>query len=590
MSRNCNFIPSHILWSATVFGWGMTLCMGGCNGGEGAVDDDSALSEGDDDSASPGADAHPVSEDLPSLLACGEERQVTVVMENTGSIPWSGAEGYRLGAVDDSDPFNGEGRVAIPDEVVVPPGETWSFSVVLVAPLEPGSYISDWRMLQEHVQWFGESVSQEIAVECDTHPPRTGLVTLDGHSLHDDQGTFHALGATLMWAAWGYRHDRKLLERNLEFLASHGFDYFRALGVVGDVSAPDYWDGREIDPHWPDYPEVIAGLTDLAYQKYGLRVEWTLIGDGQLTVPDLDDKYALADAFLAMSAGREQEIIHFEIANEYWQNGFDGDDGLQELRDLTVYLRDRTPILVAASAPAGVTCDDALAVYGDGVADLATVHFDRDTSQEEGSWRPVWQPWTWQWCDGVPVASNNEPIGPGSSVASEEDPQRLVAAAITTWVAGLPAYVFHSEAGVRGFDDIANMEGADAFTHLSDLVPDDLPSWDRVDHLSPEGPFVVHAEDGGGGLHADSLWVDIDAPASGAVRAYGALKEDEFFFFPIGILGRLVTDARDDLEFEVWEPVSGVLLETGSLAAGERHEWSGADALIVRGRFTGRAR
>src|SRR5262245_42795878 len=63
---------------------------------------------------------------------------------------------------------------------------------------------------------------------------RTGLVQLDGNSLVDDGGKFNALGATMMWAAWGYKFDRARLEQNLAFLSEHGFHYIRALGVVGD--------------------------------------------------------------------------------------------------------------------------------------------------------------------------------------------------------------------------------------------------------------------------------------------------------------------------------------------------------------------
>ena len=47
---------------------------------------------------------------------------------------------------------------------------------------------------------------------------------------------------------------------------------------------------------------------------------------------------------------------------------------------------------------------------------------------------------------GVPPVSSNEPIGPGSSVASESDPIKLCSAAAFAWIANLPAYVFHSSA------------------------------------------------------------------------------------------------------------------------------------------------
>jgi len=51
---------------------------------------------------------------------------------------------------------------------------------------------------------------------------------------------------------------------------------------------------------------------------------------------------------------------------------------------------------------------------------------------------------------GVPPCSSDEPIGPGSSVNTENDPIKVVSAACFAWTAKLPAYVFHSNSGVRG--------------------------------------------------------------------------------------------------------------------------------------------
>lgn len=414
---------------------------------------------------------------------------------------------------------------------------------------------------------------------------RTGLVRLEGNALVDDGGPFVALGVTMMWAAWAYKNDRPRLEANLAYLSEHGFHYVRALGVVGDYDAPDFWDGREIDWRWDDYDAVIAGLTDLAYDTYGLRIEWTLIGDGQKNIPSHDDRVALVDRFLAMSVGREHKIIHFELANEAWQNGFAGSEGVAELRELTTYMNDRTDVLVAASAPAGFACEDVLEIYEGGVADLATIHFDRDLTKTEGAWRPVRQPWEHVYCEGAPVGSNNEPIGPGASVASEDDPVKLVAAAVTTYVSNLPMHVFHSDAGVRGLEDIFAVPGADAFAHLATIVPPDLPAWTRHNAHWPDAPFQVFGGEGGT-LYPDTMWPDLGTPESGVVRAYGATKGDELFVFPIGILGHVTMAARRDMELDVIDPMSGETLAHHVLAAGERFDLSGGDALVLRGRFT----
>jgi len=532
-----------------------------------------------------GDQAQIVSTRLPTQLACGRSFVAQVSIRNSGSTTWTRADGYKLGTVDDNDPLHQRPRVWLEASVSVPPGGTHNFEMTLVAPQQAGRYTTDWRMVREGVNWFGATAISEVVVECTQAVARTGQVRLAGNSLRDDTGIFSGLGATMMWAAWAYRHDRPRLEADLAFLSTNGFDYIRALGVVGDVNRADYWDGREIDRNWPDYNAVIAGLTDLAYDQYGLRIEWTLIGDGQVSVPAERDRYELVDRFLAMSVGREHKIMHFEIANEAWQNGFDGSAGLTQLRAITRYMNDRTSILVAASAPNGHECSDAQSIYAGGVADIATIHFDRRNNLTDGAWRPVRQPWEHQYCTDVPVGSNNEPIGPGASVSTESDSVRLVSAAIATYVSGLPMYVFHSNAGVRGNTNIRDAAGANAFVHLRNIVPADLPSWSQKNAHWSDSPFLVYAGDERGQLQADHMWPDLHNPSSGVVRAYGAVSGNEFFVFPMGILGRVIMEPRRDVEFDVINIMTGVNIATRTLNAGQRFELSGADALILRGRY-----
>ena len=554
--------------SSMTDGTGDTSTSAGMAGG--GTDDDAAL----------------VVADLPSSMLCGATYPASVTMRNTGAASWSrdGQLGVKLGAVDDADPLFGEDtRVYLGEGDVVPPGGEHTFAFTLVAPPAPGVHITDWRMVREGVHWFGEVAAREVEVVCD--PQGGGAVGLDGNSLVDEDGPFNALGATMMWAAWAYKFDRPRLEANLAYLRDHGFDYIRALGVVGDYEAADYWDGREIDWRWADYAEVIAGLTDLAYDGYGLRVEWTLMGDAQKNLPDPADRVALVDTFLAMSKGREGKIIHFEVANEYWQNGFDGDAGLAELRALTKYMKDRTAVLVAASAPAGYECEqDILAVYGGDVADLATIHFDRDVGKVEGPWRPVRQPWEHGFCAGVPVGSNNEPIGPGSSVAEESDPERLVAAMIVTHIAGLPLHVFHTKAGVRGDQELWEMPAIDAFAAVRPHLPGDLASWEAKNAHWADSPFQVFAGEGGQ-LFPDKMWPDLGAPESGAVRAFGAVKGADFLVLPIGILNEVVMAPRGDVEFDVIDILSGAVIDHQTRAAGEQFSIGGAGARLLRGKL-----
>lgn len=410
---------------------------------------------------------------------------------------------------------------------------------------------------------------------------RAGRVRLVGRTLSDDGGKFNALGASLFYGAWAYRNDRPRLERNLATLSRNGFDYVRVLGVVGDTKAPDSWDGRESDWRDPDYARTIAGLTDLAYDTYGLRVEWTLIGDGQKNIPDRADRSRLVDTFLAMSRGREHKIIHFEVANEAWQNGFAGEEREEQLRELTKYMNDRTDVLVAASA--GADAGQAKRIYAGGVADIATVHFDRDVSKADGHWRPVRQPWEHQF-SGLPVGSNNEPIGPGSSVAAENDPIKLVAAAVVTHVSGLPMYVYHSKAGVRGHEEIADMPGVGSFVHLKKVVPGDLASWTPKNAHWPDSPFRVYARDEAGELVPDRMWPDLKG-GTGAVRVYGAVKGGEFFVVAVGVKGGLTMEPRRKAELEIVDPMTGEVLDRRTLEAAEQLELDGPEVIVLRGRF-----
>jgi hypothetical protein len=60
--------------------------------------------------------------------------------------------------------------------------------------------------------------------------------------------------------------------------------------------------------------------------------------------------------------------------------------------------------------------------------------------------------WRLQYAGGdIPrVWINNEPIGPQSSIATEDDPVRLAMGAAMSWISGMAAYTLHTGAGVRG--------------------------------------------------------------------------------------------------------------------------------------------
>src|SRR4030095_11499006 len=132
-----------------------------------------------------------------------------------------------------------------------------------------------------------------------------------------------------------------------------------------------------------------------------------------------------------------------------------------------------TPIPVALSA-GGSTDSEIVALHSGPTADIAPVHFSRDTGTIEGGWQPVRD--TYRNLGVFTPISSNEPIGPGSSVSAENDPIKLCMAAIFAWTAGLPSYVYHSKAGIQGWSGCCppsgteqlfpNMAGVDSYMNV----------------------------------------------------------------------------------------------------------------------------
>lgn len=407
----------------------------------------------------------------------------------------------------------------------------------------------------------------------DCNVKRNGKVRLSGHGIADDDGEFFAIGATLFSAARWYKFDRPHLERNLKTLADGGFHYIRALGTVA-------WAGREIDPKWDDYKEVLAGVTDLAYDKYGLRVEWTIFGDAQISAPTMADKRRVVNQMLEMSRGRENKIIQFEIANESWQNGFGGDQGVADIRELAQYVKDNTSIITAVSAPS----DGVDQLYAGGVADFVTLHLDRTTNVgPDFEWRTVRQPWG-EPSNGMPVSSN-EPIGPGSSVACIQDPELLVAHAIVAQISGFMSYVYHTRAGIgnegvrcglNGDQDLSEMPGINSFKAMKKYMPNGVANWQRENHYWAGHPFIIY----GDGIPNH---MTTDGAQNGVMRAYAAHSGSNFVVILARIVGTLVIEAKSPMEFDMINTLTGEVVRHVAAGAGEKISISGYNSLLLKG-------
>lgn len=172
---------------------------------------------------------------------------------------------------------------------------------------------------------------------------RRGLVRLDGHAF-DDDGPFLGLGASLFWAGWGCLHDRERLKtRNLAALKGQ-VDYLRVLAVVG----PAGWTDRTVTAD--EMAAAVACITDLAYDTYGLRVDWTIFG-GIDTTPTAADREALVRRFVSVITPRARKVQRVQLGNESWQIGFSSDEGRAELRRLARLVHDGAPNIISTTSP-----------------------------------------------------------------------------------------------------------------------------------------------------------------------------------------------------------------------------------------------
>ncbi len=403
---------------------------------------------------------------------------------------------------------------------------------------------------------------------------RRGRVQLQGRALVDEDGPFLALGATLFWTLWGERHEPDRLDANLAWLASHGVDYVRILGMVGGQS----WEDRTIDPADDAYWDTVDRLLD-RLEGHGLRVQVTLFAEADRMMPDAGRRRAFADAWADRAERTPDRFMLLEVANEHWQNGI---ESVGELRALGRRLAERAETLVALSAPyPGNVCE----VYADSAADVATIHYGRSADR----WAAVRAPWEWPGgdvpCrDSLPAIVSNEPIGPQSSVEADDDPTRLVMGYVTTLLAGNAAYVLHAGAGVRGgggadralgraadFADTPNLDRAlIGIAKAREYLPGDLANWTRHEPDGPDHPLRGFDRAVGDGT-------------AGAV--YAATSQDRFVVVVLDARGTVEGTAAGPLSVEIHEPLTGDIIAKYALAAGEPLRLEGQPAFILVGQL-----
>lgn len=397
----------------------------------------------------------------------------------------------------------------------------------------------------------------------------------------DDDGPKLYAGLSRFAWLWFWKHDRDRVLRELDRDRATGFRYGRVLAQVGDPANPnDFWTGRIVDPDWPDYQELIAGLTNAA-QERGHLIEWTLFGKGgpyDTTNRRRDLVRRVAPVLKSFPLG----VLFGEVMNEpNVGNTITAD----ELRDLAAYAAFLVPAIPWATGAvwtdpawvAGTDHPDATGFTPEGwkhtQGDVGICHLDRDQSKSELQDRPWRQGWdvgleSRRWCD-------NEAIGPGSSVNVENRPDVLRSHRAVNFVCRAFASCLHGKAGVRGDlfweDEPAYFQVPKAIRFL----PGDLAngSQENANGNYPNRPFTL-----------DSSFIRADTGNTrGIVRAYSAFHGGVYYTIPFGPVTPFELKAERNLSVQCLQQDAGDLLWERDVAAGERLTFDGsqADVLLI---------
>lgn len=101
---------------------------------------------------------------IPDKMRAGLNYPVAITLRNDGALTWNETQKFRLGAMNDSDPFTYTRRV-LPAGISIATGQTFTFQLTLEAPYSAGTYTTDWMMVHEWVSWFGSALVKNVEVE-----------------------------------------------------------------------------------------------------------------------------------------------------------------------------------------------------------------------------------------------------------------------------------------------------------------------------------------------------------------------------------------------------------------------------------------
>lgn len=383
----------------------------------------------------------------------------------------------------------------------------------------------------------------------------------------DDRGPQNWVGVSRFYHGHAMIHDRDRVQRDLDADVAAGYDYVRVMYQVGSHDPSDYWAGVVADHTDPRHRESVRWHLDRARER-GMRVLATIIGKGN----GLDRQSARRPYVQEMGEilrDYRDVVICGQIMNE---PGIMGEVTLAELLELEGILRAAAPGLLTSTGEymwADASWDGTGRTWGE----VGTPHFDRDQTRSEGRDRPWRQPWD-SGLVGKPLI-DDEPIGPWSSVASEERPLVLRSHRAVAFICGCYATCYHPDAGIRGFGDVTTSPGYAEAPHAKRFLPPGIATGAPI-NANPNFP----------GRHwdLDSEYLRAgNGNTRGIVRAYGVQIDGRQYTIPFGPVSDYTLRARRAMRVECYQQDVNDMLWTRDVGQSELVHLSGAhpDYLLV---------
>jgi len=419
-----------------------------------------------------------------------------------------------------------------------------------------------------------------------TPPPASGVSGAKGQTrlfgsrcMGDDEGPKLYVGLSRFAWLWFWKHDRDRVLRELDADRAAGYRFGRVLAQVGDPKEPkDFWAGRIVDPDWPDYEELIHGLNGAAKER-GHLIEWTIIGKGGPYDRNQTGRVRLVSRVAGVLAREPGAVLFGEIMNE--PNVITTITG-DELKALASVAKSMAPMIPWATGAFWFAPEDGKetdpqrydrALKRTQSADLDIEHLDRDMSRGEGQDRPWRQGWDHaltgrRWDD-------NEAVGVGSSVTSENRPNVLRSHRAVNFVCRAFASTLHGKPGVRGDlkweDEPAYLQVPKAIR----LLPGNLAEGQPLNSNGnfPSRPFTL-----------DNAFLRAEtANRIGIVRCYSIVLNGVYYSIPFGAVSPFELKAERNLRTQCFQQDSGDLLWERDVAAGERVTFDGKapDYLLI---------